>query len=99
MQITRTISGRIARFTTPHGFAEWPWDDYYSEAQMKALSEQEWHAIATEVLSDEGVIAWSELLDTWVGTDQQWELEAEAEQEARWEAEHIRQESRTDIFI
>lgn len=96
---TIKVDGRIARITAHGVFAEFPWDDYYSRAELDALTEKEWMSVAHEYLSEAGHEVWSELLERWCPADKLDEWEADAEQEARWEQDHIRQESRADLFI
>lgn len=58
-----------------------------------------WAQHIDEAMEEAGVIAYSELLECWCPAECLEDWEAEAEQEARWEADHIRQESRSDLFI
>lgn len=51
------------------------------------------------IMEDSGWFVYSSLLEDYVLASEQDDLEQEARNEARWEAEHIRQESRQDIFL
>lgn len=71
---------------------------YYSDCVEEGFSEESGRAFCAIALDI--MIAAGELeIDTWSGKLVTWSEARSIEQEAAWEAEHRRQESRWDIFI
>jgi len=58
-----------------------------------------WAQYIDDAMLEAGIIVYSDVLECYCPAELKDEWEQEAETEARTEAEHIRQESRSDIFI
>lgn len=58
-----------------------------------------WGQYLIETLEEAGVIVYSDILEDYCMADAQEEMEHETLLEQEWAAEHVRQESRQDLFI
>lgn len=92
-QYSVKVSGRIAHIHAFGKTAEWVWDDYVPYDSVEAMTDREWAVLAIEILADSGLIKWMD--GEWHRTEDLHEVG----QEMRWAAEHLRQESRTDLFV
>lgn len=88
------VNGEVATLRAFGLLTTWRWADY-----MDRHEDADWAEITHEVLMDDGLLAWSEILNDYVTTENQDDCEAAALREAAAEAEHVRQESRSDIFL
>lgn len=57
-----------------------------------------WSQYIEEAMCDAGALVYSSVLEAYCAAKDQDDLEHEVQQEWEWAAEHVRQESRQDIF-